>query len=201
MFVTLTKEALLRLVLEVAVGLSPGQCVSIDLLGFQAGAPILNLPKNHTGEALVVVWKPHQIKSLTGGVVPKQPSMGAMQLALGVKRPFVCAGPDKVSPLLMVHEVGHLKEFLEGGDEALKGKFSFFGLPSEKHLRAEEYADSYLFSKLKENRAAPTLCERFGRALKSLTSRDPRLAEEDPFITGYPRDSERVAACKAALSE
>jgi hypothetical protein len=200
MFVTLSKDALLRLILEVAVSLSPGQCLSIDLWGFQVGGP-LNLTASSTGTAHVQVWEPSEVKNLTGGMVPKQPVMGAIKLFLKV-RPFVCAGQDKVSSLMMTHEVGHFKEFLEGGESVFQGKVDqFMGLPTTKHLRAEQYADSYLFRHLKQRGADPSLCDKLGRDLKGITSRDPRLAEEDPFVTGYPRDSERVAACKAALSE
>ena len=198
MFVTLSKEVFLHLVLKVALALSPGQCVSADLWGFQAGAP-LNLPKDQTtGNPLLVVWEEKDVPSLTGGVVPVQPVFGAMQLP-GFKRPFVCAGPDQPHPHLMIHEVGHLKEFIEGGDEAILGKFSW-GTPNSKHLKSEKYADNYLFSTLALMGYTAEACGEFLRGIKELPHRPPGLAEAAPSIAGYPRDSERLASCKAVLT-
>jgi hypothetical protein len=196
MLVTLTKEAVLRLFLEAALALTPGQCISADLWGFKAGAP-LNLPKS--GEApQMLLWEKSQVRSLTGGTVPEIPIFGVSE-GSGFHRVFVCSGPEP-SELLMVHEVGHVKEFLEKGTDCLGGKHTLLGIPNSKHLEAEKFADRYLFSVLKGAGIGSSHCEQLGRELKGLTARGEWLAEASPTLTGYPRDSERVEACKAALT-
>lgn len=195
MLITLTKEAVLRLFLEVSLSLTTGQCISADLWGFKAGAP-LNLPKS--GEApQLVLWERTEAATLAG-VVPATPIFGVSE-GTGFHRVFVCSGPEP-SELLMVHEVGHLKEFLEKGTDCLGGKHTLLGIPNSKHLEAEKFADRYLFSVLKGAGIGSSHCEQLGRELKGLSSRPAWLAEASPSLTGYPRDSERVEECKRALS-